>query len=230
MKLLCVADHVDPLVYSNGCKSRFQDVELVISAGDLPMEYLGFIASTLNKPVLFVFGNHNLSALKRFRRPGGSITGDIGANFTNYYGATSVDGRIRKVKGLLVAGLGGSIQYNGGEHQFTEFQMITRILKLVPRLLWNRLIHGRFLDILVTHAAPRGINDAEDKPHVGFKAFLWFMRRFRPQYLLHGHIHLYDLNADRYGSYEDTTVINVYDHYVLEMSEDGSGERSGSVH
>lgn len=229
MKLLCVADHVDPLVYSNACKSRFHDIDLVVSAGDLPMEYLGFIASTLNKPVIFVFGNHNLSALKRFRSSAGPVPGDIAASFGNFYGATSVDGRVRKVKDLLIAGLGGSIRYNNGEHQFTEFQMMVRILKMIPRLLWNRLIHGRFLDILVTHAAPRGINDADDRPHVGFRAFLWFMRKFKPQYLLHGHIHLYDLNANRYAEYGETTVINVYDHYVLEMEARVSGDQSGPL-
>ena len=224
MKVLCVADHVDPLVYSNSVKSRFHDVDLVISAGDLPMEYLGFIASSLNKPVLFVFGNHNLSALSRFSQRGKVPTNTIGPSFVNYYGSTSIDGRMRKVKDLLIGGLGGSIRYNDGEHQFTEFQMMLRIIRLIPRLLWNRIVHGRFIDILVTHAAPRGINDAEDKPHVGFTSFLWFMRTFKPRYLLHGHIHLYDLNAERIGFYDKTTVINVYDHYVLDMDLKRSGE------
>ena len=45
MKILCVADHVDPLVYSINAKERFNDVDLVLSAGDIPMSYLGFIAS-----------------------------------------------------------------------------------------------------------------------------------------------------------------------------------------
>ena len=55
MKILCVADHVDPFVYSAGLKSRFRDVELVLSAGDLSLEYYDFIVSTLNKPLYFVF-------------------------------------------------------------------------------------------------------------------------------------------------------------------------------
>jgi hypothetical protein len=42
------------------------------------------------------------------------------------------------------------------------------------------------------------------------------MRVFKPRYLLHGHIHLYDLNARRRTRYHETDVINVYDHYVLD--------------
>ncbi|TFH04381.1 MAG: metallophosphoesterase, partial [Spirochaetales bacterium] len=60
MRILCVADHIDPLVYSAGIKNRFRDIDLVLGAGDLPMEYLGFISASLNKPIFFVFGNHHL--------------------------------------------------------------------------------------------------------------------------------------------------------------------------
>ena len=83
------------------------------------------------------------------------------------------------------------------------------------------LFRSRYVDILVTHAAPLGIGDKPDPCHVGFNVFLWFMRRFRPRYLLHGHIHLYDLNAQRVHSYRSTTVINVYDHYLLDLDNDG---------
>ncbi len=67
MKILCVADEIDPLVHSIRIRERFGDVDLVLSAGDLPMEYLSYIVSALNKPLLFVFGNHNLKDLPYFR-------------------------------------------------------------------------------------------------------------------------------------------------------------------
>lgn len=219
MKILCVADHVDPLVYSTAVRTRFGDVDMVISAGDLPMEYLGFIASSLNRPVCFVFGNHNLKELPHFHRSERPILDDtsMASQIRNYYGATYLEDRVRKVGGLLIAGLGGSMRYNDGDHQFTDFEMYRRMWRLIPRLLWNRLVHGRYLDILVTHASPRGIHDKEDLCHTGFGSFLWFMRAFKPRYLLHGHIHLYDLNARRITRYEHTEIINVYDHFVLEL-------------
>lgn len=225
MKILCIADHIDPLVYSPSIKQRFGDADLVLSAGDLPMEYLGFVASSLNKPVGFVFGNHNLKALPQFKRSTQPVldTTSVDAQIRNYYGSTYLEDRVRKFDGLLVAGLGGSMRYNDGQHQFTERQMYRRIARLIPRLLWNRLVHGRYLDILLTHAPPRGIHDKDDLCHLGFKSLLWFMRVFRPRYLLHGHIHLYDLNAKRLTRYRETDVINVYDHYVLEVG--GHDER-----
>lgn len=218
MKILCVADNLAPLVYSTNIKERFRDVDLVIGAGDLPMEYLGFIASSLNKPVLFVFGNHNLKGFDQFRK--------IRKNAVDYtnieqhnYGSTYIDNKVVRIKGTIFAGLGGSIRYNHGENQHTELQMFGKILKLVPGLLWNRLVHGRYLDVLVAHSAPFGIHDKDDPCHVGFKSFLWFMRVFKPRFLLHGHIHLYDNNATRLTRYFQTSIINVYDHYVLEFQK-----------
>ncbi|WP_455383170.1 metallophosphoesterase [Salinispira pacifica] len=221
MKILCVSDHIDPLVYSTRLKERYGEVDMVLSAGDLPMEYLGFIASSLNKELYFVFGNHNLKQLHLFKRKRATFpAGDPFPHpaLDNYYGSTYLGGKISKTRqGLLIGGLGGSMLYNGDENQFSDFQMYWKVLKLVPRLLWNRLVHGRYLDILLTHAPPRGIHDKPDPCHTGFKSFLWFMRKFKPRFLLHGHIHLYDMNAQRVTVYHQTTVINVYDHYVLTL-------------
>lgn len=87
---------------------------------------------------------------------------------------------------------------------------------MLPRLYWNKLVHGRYIDILVTHAAPFGINDESDPCHEGFHALLDFMHKFKPAYLLHGHIHLTDFNAPRAATFEQTRVINVYQKYLLE--------------
>ncbi len=223
MKILIVADHKDPLVYSPNIKQRFGDVDLILSAGDLPLEYYGFIVSSLNKPLYFVFGNHNLKRFHLFSRKsqhniysGHSIIEDM---YSASFGATHLDGKIVRIKSknLIIAGLGGSRRYNKGDNQYTEWGMFNRIMKMLPGLLWNKLVHGRYLDILLTHASPRGIHDREDPCHIGFKAFLWFMDKFSPQYLLHGHIHLYSLNEKRVTQYKETTVINTYDHYVIEM-------------
>jgi Icc-related predicted phosphoesterase len=225
MKILCVADHVDPLVYSSAVKTRFTDARFVLSAGDLPMEYLGFLSASLNKRIFFVFGNHHLKHLTRFRRPR-AVETDVFAEyqkdsrFKNYFGSTYVGGKVVRHEGVLIAGLGGCRRYNQGENQFTDTQMFLKVFSLIPRLLWNRVRYGRYLDILLTHAPPVGINDRPDPTHTGFKAFIWFMEHFRPTFLLHGHVHLYDINAQRATSYKETTVINVYDHYVLDFRVD----------
>lgn len=220
MKILCVADHIDPLVYSTQIKNRFRDVGLVLGAGDLPLEYYSYIVSSLNVPLLFIYGNHNLGHLDYYRGKAGSDE-DREDMYHNHHavGATFLEDRNHRHGKLLVAGLGGSMRYNNGEHQFTEWQMMVRILRLAPRLWWNKVVHGRYLDILLTHAPPQGIHDKEDQCHWGFRAFLTFMKWFKPKYLIHGHIHIYELNEPRRTTYLKTEVINCYDHVVLEVGD-----------
>lgn len=222
MKILCISDSRDPLIYSPRVKSRFKDIDLVIAAGDLDLDYYGFIVSSLNKPLLFVFGNHNLSKIHQYRREYSTdfppevhpLTSELSS-----YGATYVGGKVRRVEGLIIAGLGGSMRYNDGQNQFTESGMLVRALRLVPKLLFHRIVHGRFLDILLTHAPPRGIQDMSDLPHRGFKVFLWFMRTFKPRFLIHGHVHLYDINAKRVTLYFSTQVVNAYEHIVIDTED-----------
>lgn len=219
MKILCISDQIDPLIYSNTIKERFSDIDLVLSAGDLPLDYLEFVVTSLNKPVLFVFGNHNLKELP-FYRP----TFEDRLRLHTYQeerdsltsGAIHVGSKIHREENCIVMGLGGSLRYNNGPNQFTNLQMNLEIWKLMPRLFFNKLVFGRYLDILLTHAPPLGIHDKADPCHRGFKAFLWFMRFFKPRYLIHGHIHLYDLQDVRTTQYHETQVINAYSHYVID--------------
>ncbi|GHV71734.1 metallophosphoesterase [Spirochaetia bacterium] len=221
MKILCISDQIDPLVYTNTIRERFKDIDLVLSAGDLPMEYLDFIVSSLNKPLLFVFGNHHIEEYRYFIRGGeGMPAFDLDEKKCFGFGATHVGSRVKKEEGLIIAGLGGSMRYNHGKNQFTEFQMKWEIFRLIPALVFNRIFRGRYLDILLTHASPWGIHDREDKCHWGFKAFLWFMRKFKPKYLIHGHIHLYDLSEVRTTKYENTLVINAYSHYIIDIGDE----------
>lgn len=220
MKILCVSDQIDPLIYSNTLKDRFPDLDLVVSAGDLPMDYLGFIVTTLNKPLLFVFGNHNLKELKYYRPEQGERIPSIHDRMMACdSGATYIGFKVRREQGLTFMGLGGSMRYNNGNNQFTEAQMLYRIVKKLPRLLINRLLHGRWIDVLLTHAPPAGIHDKEDPCHRGFRAFLWFMRVFKPRYLIHGHIHLYDLNDVRTTRYGETLVVNAYSHFLIDTED-----------
>ena len=45
MKILCVSDYVDPLIYNQNVKEAFPDIDLILCAGDLPMDYIDFIVS-----------------------------------------------------------------------------------------------------------------------------------------------------------------------------------------
>ncbi len=207
MKVLFVSDKVVEHLYSPKIAERHKDVELIIGCGDLPYYYLEFILSMLNVPLVYVHGNHDPE--KEYLADGTSITGPGGG--------VNLHGRTHKEKGLLLAGLEGSIRYKEGCFQHTQREMWLNVIYLIPDLLINKLFYGRYLDVLVTHSPPYGIHNGQDRAHVGFKAFLWLMKVFKPRYLIHGHRHVYNPTETIETQYMDTKVINIYPYKVLDI-------------
>ena len=218
MKILCISDEINNLIYSPAIKSRFKDIDIVLSCGDLRSNYYDYIMTNLNKPLLFVFGNHHLQKIGVYKSSADIYNlPQTPYNLRGKIGGTYIGGKLKKVKGLIIGGLGGSMKYNRGKNQYSNAQMFRIIVRMIPKLIFNRIFFGRFIDILVTHAPPFGIHDLPDKCHTGFKAFLWFMRKFKPQFLVHGHIHLYDQHSVRESRYHDTTVINAFSCFIIEI-------------
>lgn len=209
MKVLAISDKVIRQIYDEGVKERFADIDLILSCGDLPFYYLEYIVTMLNVPLYYVLGNHCPPV--RGDYPGAMLKEPPG-------GGVNLDSRLVNHRGLILAGLEGSIRYNRRPyHQYTEGQMRRKVLGLIPHLLIQRLRHGRFLDVLITHSPPLGIHDGSDRAHQGFRVFRWFMETFRPQYLIHGHQHVYDRRQATETHYHDTWVINAYGYRVLEI-------------
>jgi Icc-related predicted phosphoesterase len=72
-------------------------------------------------------------------------------------------------------------------------------------------------DIVVAHAPPRHVGDAEDRCHLGFETFGELIVKYRPRYFIHGHIHRnFENDADRLLQVGDTRVINAYGYVVLD--------------
>jgi Icc-related predicted phosphoesterase len=219
IKALAVSDQIDPRIHSATLRERMPDVSIVFGCGDLPARYLEFLADALNKPVYYVLGNHLEELTRR---------GEQGKPYQPM-GCIDIGGRVVRdeTSGMILAGIPGSPRYTDGEEQqYTEAQINWMLAKMVPRLLWNRLRYGRPLDILVTHAPPRDVNDREDPPHRGFKALRRFLKRYRPVYHLHGHVHLYDRSVPSEVDFEQTRVVNVYPYKVLEFDADTNGRVS----
>jgi Icc-related predicted phosphoesterase len=221
LKLLSISDVVNRRFYSDRIKDFAGDADLIVSCGDLPAYYLDFIASSLCKPLFYVFGNHDHYQKENLEKLGITdncdqfqnnrlIQRDLGFGI-------NLDNKIEIYKGVIFAGLEGSMLYNYGEHQYSENQMFSKILKLSPALGINKILKGRCIDVLVTHAPPFGIHDGEDRAHTGFKSFLSFIKAFRPKYLLHGHTHLYDKRESRIGEYYGTKIINCYDFQKIDL-------------
>ena len=112
------------------------------------------------------------------------------------------------------------MRYREGEHQYRPSEMRRMIWMMTPGLWLNEKRFGRGIDILVTHAPPLGIHDGQDLCHTGFQAFLDFMDRWEPLYLVHGHTHLYRQDAIRSTQYKNTTVL---EHVWLPGNRDSTG-------
>jgi uncharacterized protein len=206
LKILAVSDEVVDRLYSTQIVEYFRDVDMILGCGDLPYEYLEFLVSVLNVPLLYVPGNHD----PQFDKRNPAARAD---------GCDLLDQRVARVKGLNLAGLGGSIRYKPvPPNQYTQTEMYLRVISFLPALLRQRVQTGGGLDIVIAHSPPRGIHDDDDPAHVGFLAFRDFVRVFKPRYFLHGHTLVYKSNllppVTQLGA---TTVINVNPYRLLEM-------------
>ena len=198
MKILLVSDEEDKYLWDFYKPGRLKGIDLILSAGDLKAEYLSFLVTMANRPLLYVPGNHDGGYAQRPPE-----------------GCQCVDGKLVTVGGLRILGLGGSALYNGGPHQYTEKQMRRRIHRLRLKLA---LTGG--VDIVLTHAPVRGFGDEDNMTHRGFEAFLPLLDQYQPRYLVHGHIHQrYGANRPRCHQYGKTTIINATGRYILEFPD-----------
>ena len=195
MKILVVADEECLALWDYYTPGYLAKYELILSSGDLNASYLSFLVTMARCPLMYVHGNH-----------------DHGYAVEPPEGCDLVDDKLIVYKGLRILGLGGCLQYSRSAHQYTERQMEKRIRKLKRAI---NLVGG--VDIVLTHAAPRGVGDWDDRSHQGFESFLKLLDRYHPKYLLHGHVHLnYSHNIPRAREYGDTQVINCCQRYELE--------------
>jgi hypothetical protein len=213
LRVLAVSDEVSPQLYDNGVTDWIGHIDLIISCGDLPPYYLDFLVSTLRAPMYHVLGNHCFV-------PHDPVTRRCSP--AAFSGAQDLNGRLAESHGLLLGGVEGSPLYNRGPHQYTEQQVELNLLRLVPGMMLNKVRAGRYLDILVTHAPPRGIHDNKDTAHKGFAALIPFIERFKPAILLHGHTHRYDPLLPLRSRYRDTEIINAFGHAIFTMTREGT--------
>jgi Icc-related predicted phosphoesterase len=196
MKILSVSDVVKPELLQHSDSHSFAGVDLILSCGDLPPEYLTRLVNTFNVPLYFIRGNHDIRYQEKPPE-----------------GGRDLHRRLEKISGINILGLEGSRWYNGGPMQYEEWRMRSIIRRLRPTLWWRGGV-----DVVITHAPPRCIHDAEDLCHKGFKCFRRLIEKYRPSYLIHGHIHREFSNpAERITVVDQTQVVNTYGYCLLEI-------------
>ena len=216
VRVLVIADEVAPGLHVQALRDLSPD--LVLSAGDLPWDYLEYVASALDVPLVFVPGNHDPEiASARAGRNGLYTDAGLPCDAPRPRGAVNADQQVVEAAGLRIAGLGGCVRYNRGPHQFTQRQYAGRTRRLLRRARRRRPV-----DVLLTHAPPLGVGDGDDGPHVGIAALHTALDRLEPTWHLHGHIHPYGQQLpDRQVG--PTTIRNVIPWRVLEIEPRSPG-------
>ncbi len=196
MKLLLLSDVESPYLWDYYRPGRLAEYDLMLSCGDLKASYLSFLVTMGRSRLLYVRGNHD--ANYRTNPP---------------EGCECIEDKLVTVNGLRILGLGGSLWYNGGANQYTERQMRRRLW----RAGWAVRRAGG-VDIVLTHALPRGYGDAEDAAHRGFECFEDFLNKYEPKYLVHGHVHMnYGRNIPRVVQHGATQIVNAWERFVLDV-------------
>lgn len=196
MRILVLADEADKRLWDYLDRRRLEGIDLILSCGDLPGDYLSFLTCFTHAPILYVHGNHDTRY--ETKPPEGCVC---------------VEDMIYVHEGIRILGLGGSMRYKPGAHQYSEKEMCKRVRKL-----WTKLWYHKGFDILLTHAPAYQLGDADDLPHRGFEVFRKLMLKYRPRYLVHGHVHKeYMHDFKRENHWEDTTIVNAWMSYVIEI-------------
>ena len=196
MKILLIADQAEPTLWENLDRRKLEGVELVLSCGDLPPEDLSFLTCFTPAPILYIHGNHD--GKYHSRPPEGCVC---------------IEDTIYEYNGLRILGLGGSMRYGSGPHQYTEREMLRRVKRLRFKL-WR----SKGIDILLTHAPAYQLGDDTDLAHTGFETFLQLIDKYHPRLLVHGHVHQsYRHDFKRVRQRGDTQVINACGYYIIDL-------------
>jgi Icc-related predicted phosphoesterase len=196
IRILSVSDVVTPIDEIKNDARMAQGIDLILSCGDLPPEFLTSLTVACNVPLFYVCGNHDIRYIDK--KP---------------QGCTDIHKRIVHVCGLKIMGLEGSIWYNGGPYQYKESEMRSMIRQMRFPLWMNKGV-----DLVISHAPPRDIHDRPDPCHVGFSGFRSLIEKYQPAYFVHGHIHQeFSDPLERITIAGKTKVVNTYGFFFLEI-------------
>jgi hypothetical protein len=208
IRLLAVSDEIDPALEEAATRRALGPIDMVLGAGDLEPSYLGFLADAFGVPLLYVRGNH-----------------DVGAAWADaeqeHVPAVLPDGRIHDERGLRLLPFSGAPRYSPHGRASTEQQvsggaMWRRVLRAWPGAAVQRPV------LVLTHAAPRGLNDADDHAHRGFDAFRWLLDRLAPPLWVHGHATLLQRGIEaRTARRNGTLLVNVTGATLIELDPAG---------
>lgn len=207
-RILAVADEVDRSLESATTRERLGHVDLVLGCGDLPVDYLQFVTDAVRAPLAYVRGNHDVG--------GDWETGDaIGLHLPE----PLMDGSPWTDGDVTVIGFNGVPKYGGRGLQVGSPTRWAHVLRAWMRLRWRSA--GAPV-LVISHVAPRGINDGPDRFHRGSRALRWLAGQLHPPLWLHGHTTVLTRRLeDRAVNHERTLFYNAVGAVLIDLVPPG---------
>ncbi|MBP5246073.1 MAG: metallophosphoesterase [Clostridia bacterium] len=189
MKILIISDKESELLLKYYKENRFDEADVVLSAGDLPYEYLQEVKNNVNAPLFYVRGNHDLYG-KRF------------------FDKELAEWKCVTFQNVKIAGIGC---FDKKGRRFSENELRSKLGKL-----YKKIQNARGVDIILSHLPMKDLGDGDDAYHKGSEAIREFVAKTAPKYFVYGHNHLnYGIN-ERILTCGKTSVINASEKYIFE--------------
>jgi len=204
MKILAISDEEIGYLAQNirNGEKRFENIDIMLSCGDLPENYVRTIAESVSRPYLYILGNHDPEK-KQLKR----------VNKKKYIGF-----KYKRYCKTLFLGFSGSEKYNEtGVNQFDQITTLVQVIGLIFYYFFTLkfLFYKRM--IVISHNTPN-FNIKDEKNHRGFWAYNLIIFILRPDLWIHGHIHLKSSYEDKMYKIGKTKIVNIYGYKIIEIN------------
>lgn len=205
IRWLAVSDDEEPALDHAQNREQLGTLDAVVGAGDLPPDYLGFLADAFRTRLAYVRGNHD---------QGGRWAESVATQAS----AALPSGSIQTLDGLPLLPL----EWPGIRHDDRmrhDSSATLDVVRLASSLAIRQLLGRDAPAVVLSHAPPRGVGDdtvIEDPFHAGFGAYRWLLDRIQPPLWLHGHTHPASTGPWKID-HQGTQVVNVTGAVLVEL-------------
>jgi uncharacterized protein len=164
-----------------------EKIDLICTLGDLDFFDIKELKDVSNVPKIGVYGNH------------------CSGKYFKSLGIKNMHLETYEFMGFTFGGFEGSLRYKQGEYiMYTQEEAE------------SKLYNYKYVDILLAHSPPYGINDdVKDDTHTGFIGLKNYIDIKQPKYFFHGHT--YPDNPDAIIETGETKIIYVYQDKIINI-------------
>jgi uncharacterized protein len=164
---------------------RDNNVELIITLGDLTREDILQMQEITDIPKIGVYGNHD------------------SGTYMPELGIWDMHLKVWDFKGLRFGGFQGCVRYkqDSGAIMCTQ-EEAKQLMTNFPKV-----------DVFLCHCPPRGIHDEEEVAHQGFDALRDYIEHQQPRLLMHGHT--YPTEETLVKQHRPTRIEYVFEHKLI---------------